>query len=47
MVISGPDLTLIRTMVLEVVLADITERADSPAGTGQLRANLVAVRYSA
>jgi fluoride ion exporter CrcB/FEX len=28
-------------MVLEVVLAEITERADNPAGTGQLRANLV------
>lgn len=40
-VISGPDPTLIRTMVLEVVLAEITERADNPAGTGRLRANLV------
>jgi AcrR family transcriptional regulator len=41
-VIGGPDPTLIRTMLLEVVLAEITERADNPVGTGRLRANLVA-----
>jgi AcrR family transcriptional regulator len=41
-VIGGPDPTLIRTMLLEVVLAEITERADNPAGTGRLRANLIA-----
>lgn len=40
-VISGPDPTLIRTMVLEVILAEITERADRPVGTGALRANLI------
>ena len=41
-VIGGPDPTLIRTMLLEVVLAEITERADNPVGTGRLRANLIA-----
>lgn len=40
-VLGGPDPTLIRTMVLEVVLAEITTRADNPVGSGALRANLV------
>jgi AcrR family transcriptional regulator len=40
-VIGGPDPTLIRTMVLEVILAEITQRVDHPRGTGPVRANLI------
>ncbi|MGB3371302.1 MAG: TetR family transcriptional regulator [Rhodococcus sp. (in: high G+C Gram-positive bacteria)] len=44
--IAGGDTTLLGTFLMHIVLKDIAERVDHPAGSGQLRVNLVASQMS-
>ncbi|QHG84464.1 TetR/AcrR family transcriptional regulator [Rhodococcus rhodochrous] len=44
--IAGGDSGLIRSFLLEVALAPLFERIDRPAGTGRLRAELVATQMT-